>query len=181
MNINFHTSGPCEYRGGTDQLVTAGQGYGYHAPLDSQLQAEGGMCKIAVRSRWTAGQVTVTATSTGLGTGTTSFMVSDVGSPVEYRKPSATYSSSLPAFKMELLGKTLRYFVSRPGIVAFDIITASGRVMKHIPALQCSNGWHQLALSGAGVLGDTKGNGVYFVRCSLDGANQGEKRIAMVR
>jgi beta-galactosidase len=93
MNINFHTSGPCEYRGGTDQLVTAGQGYGYHAPLDSQLQAEGGMCKIAVRSRWTAGQVTVTATSTGLGTGTTSFMVSDVGSPVEYRKPSATYSS----------------------------------------------------------------------------------------
>jgi hypothetical protein len=181
MNINFHTSGPCEYRGGTDQLVTAGQGYGYHAPLDSQLQAEGGMCKIAVRSRWTAGQVTVTATSAGLGTGTASFMVSDVGSPVEYRRPAATYSSSMAAFRMELIGKTLRYFVSRPGSVAFDIITASGRVMKHIPALQCSNGWHQLALSGATVLGDTKGNGVYFVRCSLDGANQGEKRVVMIR
>jgi hypothetical protein len=180
-NINFHTSGPCEYRGGTDQLVTAGQGYGYHAPLDSQLMAEGGMCKIAVRSRWTAGQVNVTATSPNLGTGATSFMVSDVGSPVVYRQPAATYSSSMPAFKMEVLGKTLRYFISRPGSVAFDILTASGRVMKHIPALQCSYGWHQIALSGATALGDTKGDAVYFVRCALDGASQGVKRIAMVR
>jgi fructose-specific component phosphotransferase system IIB-like protein len=178
--VTFHTSGPCEYRGGSDQRVTTTQGYGYHSPLDSQLCIEGGMCKIAVRSRWTAGTATVTASAPGLGTGTTTFPISNVSTPV-IRLAPATYSSSTSAFRMEVAGKTVRYFLSRPGIVAFDIITASGRVMKHIPALQCSNGWHQLALSGATVLGDTKGNGVYFVRCSLDGANKGEKRIAMVR
>ena len=177
QTITFHTSGPCEYRGGTDQLVTTGQGYGYHAPLDSNLSAEGGMCKIAVRSRWTAGQVTVSATSTGLGTGTTTFMVSDVGEPVEYRRPATAYSSTMPAFKMELLGKTLRYFISSPGSVAFDILNASGRVLKHIPALKCTEGWHQFGLSGE----TGAGLGVYFVRCAVDGASQAVKRVVMIR
>jgi len=181
MNINFHTSGPCEYRGGTDQLVTTTQGYGYHAPLDSQLQAEGGMCKIVVRSRWTSGTVNVTATSPGLGTGTTSFAISNIATPVVYRQPAATYSSATPAFRMEVLGKTLRYFISRPGSVAFDIMNAGGRVLKHIPALQCSDGWHQIALFGATAIGEATGNGVYFVRCSLDGANQGVKCVATIR
>lgn len=175
--ITFQTTGPCEYRGGTDQVVTDGQGYGYHAPLDPNLSAEGGMCKIAVRSRWTAGQITVTATSPGLGTGTTTFMVSDVGEPVEYRRPATAYSSSMPAFKMELLGKTLRYFISSPGSVAFDILNASGRVLKHIPALKCTEGWHQIGLSGE----TGAGLGVYFVRCAVDGASQAVKRVVMIR
>jgi hypothetical protein len=173
--VTFHTSGPCEYRGGSDQLVTTTQGYGYHSPLDSQLCVEGGMCKIAVRSRWTAGTATVTASAPGLGAGTTTFAISNVSTPVVRLTP-ATYSSSTSAFKMEVAGKTVRYFLSRPGSVAFDIINASGRVMKHIPALQCTDGWHQIALPGATAIG-----GVYFVRCSLDGENQGVKRIAMVR
>jgi hypothetical protein len=182
MNINFHTSGPCEYRGGTDQLVTTGQAMGYHSPLDSQLQAEGGMCKVVVRSRWTAGTATVSATSPGLGTGTTTFTISDVLSPVVYRVPNATYSSAMPNFKMEVLGKVLRYFIGRQGFVSFDIMNASGRVMKHIPAAQFTSGWHQITLPGeSSALGDTKANAVYFVRCSLDGANQGVKRIAMIR
>jgi hypothetical protein len=180
-NINFHTSGPCEYRGGTDQLVTAGQGYGYHSPLDSQLAAEGGMCKIAVRARWTAGQVNVSATSPGLCTGTTSFLVSDIKSPVEYRQPAATYSASAPAFKMEVQGNVLRYFISRAGSVAFDILNANGRVLKHIPAMKCAQGWHQIGLNGAAALSGTKGTGVYFVRCAVDGASQGVKRVFMLR
>jgi beta-galactosidase len=180
MNINFHTAGPCEYRGGSDQLVTAGQGYGYHAPLDSQLSAEGGMCKVAVRSRFTPGTVTVTATSPGLCTGTASFTVADIATPVERRQPAATYLSSLPAFKMEVQGNILRYFISRTGSVAFDILNAGGRVLKHVPALKCAQGWHQIGL-GAAAMGDTRGNGVYFVRCTVDGTNQGVKRVIMIR
>jgi beta-galactosidase len=181
MNINFHTSGPCEYRGGTDQLVTAGQGFGYHAPLDSQLQAEGGMCKVAVRSRWTAGQVNITATSPNLCTGTASFMVSDIGDAVEHRQPAATYLTSSPSFKMEVQGNILRYFISRTGSVAFDILNASGRVLKHVPALKCAQGWHQIGLNGETAAGFVKGVGVYFIRCAVDGTSQGVKRVVMIR
>jgi hypothetical protein len=73
--ITFAVSGPGTYRGGTDQLVTAGKPVTYHAPGDPELQAEGGMCKVAVRAQFTPGMVTVTATSPGLGMGTASFAI----------------------------------------------------------------------------------------------------------
>jgi beta-galactosidase len=76
--ITFSVAGPGTYRGGTDQLVTAGKPLTYHAPGDPELQAEGGMCKIAVRAQFTPGTVTVTATSSGLGAGTATFQVSPV-------------------------------------------------------------------------------------------------------
>jgi beta-galactosidase len=181
MNINFHTSGPCEYRGGSDQLVTAGQGFGYHAPLDSQLSAEGGMCKVAVRSRFTPGTATVIATSPGLCSDTASFTIADIATPVEYRQQAANYSSSSPAFKMEVQGNVLRYFIGRTGSVAFDILNANGRVLKHIPALKYAQGWHQIGLNGETAVGLGKGVGVYFVRCAVDGASQGVKRVVMIR
>jgi len=71
--ITFATTGPANYRGGTDTFVTAGQPSTYHAPLDHELSAEGGMCKVAIRSTFTPGTVTVTATSPGLGQGTATF------------------------------------------------------------------------------------------------------------
>jgi hypothetical protein len=76
--VTFAVSGPGTYRGGSDQLVTAGKPATYHAPGDPELQAEGGMCKVAVRAQFTPGMVTVTATSPGLGMGTASFSVSSV-------------------------------------------------------------------------------------------------------
>jgi hypothetical protein len=73
--ITFAVSGPGTYRGGSDQLVTAGQPVTYHSPGDPELSAEGGMCKVAVKAQFTPGMVTVTATSPGLGMGTASFQV----------------------------------------------------------------------------------------------------------
>ena len=73
--ITFAVTGPGTYRGGTDQLVTAGKPLTYHSPGDPELQAEGGMCKVAIRAQFTAGTVTVNATSPGLGAGKTTFTV----------------------------------------------------------------------------------------------------------
>ncbi len=73
--LTFAVSGPGTYRGGADQLVTAGQPQTYHAPGDPNLNAEGGMCKVAVKAQFTPGMVTVTATSPGLKPGTTTFAV----------------------------------------------------------------------------------------------------------
>ena len=47
----------------------------YHSPGDHELTAEGGMCKVAVRSTFTAGTVTVNANSPGLCQGTASYNV----------------------------------------------------------------------------------------------------------
>ena len=72
--ITFSVSGSCEYRGGADQFVTEGQPVGYHAPLDRELAAEGGMCKIALRSTFASGTVMIVATSAGLSSGTASYL-----------------------------------------------------------------------------------------------------------
>jgi beta-galactosidase len=81
--VTFAVTGPGEYRGSSDQLVTC-QGtctgtnanpQTYHAPLDPNLNFEGGMTKIAVRAQFTPGTVTVTATAPGLGMGSTTFTV----------------------------------------------------------------------------------------------------------
>jgi hypothetical protein len=70
--ITFAVSGPGEYRGGSDQLIGAG-GATWHSPGDPNLNAEGGMCKVAVKSTFTPGTVTVTATAGGLTGGTATF------------------------------------------------------------------------------------------------------------
>jgi beta-galactosidase len=76
--IAFAVTGPGTYRGGSDQLVTTGQPQTYHAPGDPALDAEGGMCKVAVKAQFTAGTVTVTATAAGLNSGSTTFTVGAV-------------------------------------------------------------------------------------------------------
>ncbi len=91
-NITFSVSGPATYMGGTEQYVESGSdaystsaklgSLAYHAPGDPELQAEGGLTKIALRSQFTAGQVTVTATSPGLTSTPVSFNVVAVPSPI---------------------------------------------------------------------------------------------------
>ena len=86
-NIAFSVSGPATYMGGTQQLVAdpswttyyqdpfseahsnviPGVPYAFfHSPGDPELNLEGGLQKIALRSTFTAGTVTVTASAPGL-------------------------------------------------------------------------------------------------------------------
>ena len=73
-NLTFAVEGPGVYRGSYNFWVTPGKPLGYHAPGDPELQAEGGLMKVAVRSTFTPGEITVTATSPGLGSGIAKFM-----------------------------------------------------------------------------------------------------------
>ncbi|CAD6547052.1 Beta-galactosidase [Paraburkholderia sabiae] len=75
QTLTFAVSGPGTYRGGSDHDVTPNQPLSYHAPGDPNLSVEGGMTRIAVKTQFAPGTVTVTATSPGLGSGTTSFNV----------------------------------------------------------------------------------------------------------
>lgn len=89
-NVTFSVSGPAAYMGGTQQLVAdpswtnyyqdafsqahstviAGLPYAFfHSPGDPELNFEGGLQKIALRSTFTPGTVTVTATAPGLQSG----------------------------------------------------------------------------------------------------------------
>lgn len=75
QTLTFSVSGPGTYRGGSDHDVTPNQPLSYHAPGDPNLSVEGGMTRIAVKSQFTPGAVTVTATAPGLGSGTATFNV----------------------------------------------------------------------------------------------------------
>ncbi|WP_433975355.1 immunoglobulin domain-containing protein [Tunturiibacter lichenicola] len=89
-NVTFTVTGPATYMGGTQQLVADpswtdyyqdafskahtndinGEPYiFFHSPGDPELNFEGGLQKIALRSTFTPGTVTVTATAPGLASG----------------------------------------------------------------------------------------------------------------
>jgi beta-galactosidase len=175
--ITWSVSGPGNYRGGTDQLVTAGQPKGYHSPLDKELSIEGGMAKVAVRTTFTTGTVSVSATSTGLGAGTVTFPVVATGAtsiqrPAAFSMPSA--SALMP--RIEVFNGTIRYFLNSPSFVAFEILNANGRILKRIEGLRQTRGWHPLAINR----GEARGNGVYFVRCTADGSTF-VKRVLIIR
>ncbi|VVD79838.1 Beta-galactosidase BoGH2A [Pandoraea aquatica] len=63
------------YRGGWNHIVTMDKPQGYHSPGDHELAAEGGLTRIAIRSTFQTGHVTVSATSPGLGSGSASYDV----------------------------------------------------------------------------------------------------------
>jgi beta-galactosidase len=179
-NITFGVSGPANYRGGSDQFVKGG-GLGYHAPLDPELSAEGGMCKVAIRSTFTAGTVTVTAKSGSLGQGQASFTVHPVDEHVSIRDPlhSVVAKSPRQAVVIGSDGATVRYFLAAPSRMSVEVLAANGRVVAQIPTSPQAQGWHTLQLKGAA--GDSRGNGVYFVRCSMEGGYQSVKRVVVVR
>lgn len=87
-NITFSVNGPATYMGGSEQYVStntdayssAHSELNYHAPGDPELQAEGGITKIALRSQFTPGTVTVTATAPGLTTGEATFTIQPAAS-----------------------------------------------------------------------------------------------------
>lgn len=73
QNIRFSVSGPGDYRGSYNFYVVPDKPAIYHAPGDHELQAEGGLMKVAVRSTFKPGSVHITATSDGLHSGHASF------------------------------------------------------------------------------------------------------------
>ncbi len=94
--VTFSVTGPATYQGGTEQYVSTNtNAYSnatstfiggvpdafYHSPGDPELQVEGGMTRIALRSQFTPGTVTVTATAPGLASGSASFTIVPVPDP----------------------------------------------------------------------------------------------------
>jgi fibronectin type 3 domain-containing protein len=94
--LTFSVSGPATYQGGTQQYVsTNSDAYSnanstyvngvpdafYMAPGDPELAVEGGMTKVALRSQFTPGSVTVTATAPGLTSGSASYTIVAVPDP----------------------------------------------------------------------------------------------------
>ncbi len=181
-NITFAVSGPGNYRGGADNYVTAGQPLTYHSPLDPELRAEGGMCKVAVRSMFTPGTVTITATSPGLGQGTASFVVHALNESTSvYRPVQAAARQAEPAFRMDFAGGMIRYYVAGSCRVALDVLDATGRIVERTAAAQVSGGWHSVGLYGPSISRAGTGNGVYLVRFAVDGQYAAVKRVVLIK
>jgi len=94
--LTFSVTGPATYQGGTQQYVSTNTDAFsnanstviggvpdafYMAPGDPQLAVEGGLTKIALRSQFTPGTVTVTATAPGLTSGSASYTIVAVPDP----------------------------------------------------------------------------------------------------
>lgn len=71
--LNFSVAGPADYRGSYDFYENPARPAAWHSPGDRQLQAEGGLMRIAIRSTFHPGKVRVTATSPGLDPGHAEF------------------------------------------------------------------------------------------------------------
>jgi hypothetical protein len=183
-DITFSVSGPGNYRGGSDQRVYAAMPKTYHAPTDPELKFEGGMCKIAVRSMFTPGTVTVSSNCAGLpqpaaSTTFTVYPVSDPPFSTGTRLRPAT-PSTVSSFKTALVNGGLRYYISRPASVSLQIICANGKVVRAVPASRQTEGWHPVLLSASqGASGLPAG--VYFVRFGIDGSYQTVKRVLVAR
>ncbi|MBR6249139.1 MAG: DUF4982 domain-containing protein [Muribaculaceae bacterium] len=64
--LHFEVEGEGVYKGSYNFYVTDGQPLSYHAPGDPELQAEGGLMRVAVRTTFTPGVITIRVTSLGL-------------------------------------------------------------------------------------------------------------------
>jgi beta-galactosidase len=182
-NVTFSVvSGPGLYCGGADNN-TGGGGGNYHAPFDPELTAEGGMTRIAVRSQFTTGIVTVKATSPGLNDGIATFTVVPVPVPCPVNTIGSLHSASaaiMPTISLGLYGSMIKYCLNTPASVSFEILNAGGRVISRTPISKQSEGWHVLNCWNRKNTG-TNGNGIYFVKCTVDGKVFAKKRIVVVR
>lgn len=74
-NITFEVEGAGIYKGSSDFYVTGGKDIRYHAPGDKELQVEGGLVRVAVRSTFNPGKITIKATSGNLRQGEVSYSI----------------------------------------------------------------------------------------------------------
>ncbi len=108
-NVTFKVTGPATYMGGTQQLVAdpswttyyqdafseanstviGGLPYAFfHSPGDPELNFEGGLQKIALRSTFTPGTVTVTASAPGLTSSTVTLTSVTPPAPPQTQPPA---------------------------------------------------------------------------------------------
>ena len=80
-NIRFEVSDKGVYKGSYNFYVAEDKPINYHAPGDCELQAEGGLIRIAVRTTFKPGKVTVKAYVDGLLEGKADYMVYKVSKP----------------------------------------------------------------------------------------------------
>jgi beta-galactosidase len=171
--ITFSVAGPGNYRGGANSAAGANPG-------DLYQLAEGGLCKVAVKTTFETGTVTVSATGDGLnGTATASFTVYPAPGPqttVTRVNPRAIDAALPPALSIDTRGGVIRYHLDRPARIAVDLLGASGRLVARFGAVRREDGFHAIAVPVAAA-----GDGVYLVRCTIDGKFTVAKRIVLVR
>ena len=149
--ITFSVDNPAvaDYRGGWDHIVTMDKPVGYHSPGDHELAAEGGLTRIAIRSTFQTGHVTVSATSPGLGGGATSY---DVQPAVVVPVQAATSAPQIvvqPASQQVSVGQPAHFDVTVSGASPMqfqwqrdhqDIPGANGSSLDTPAALGTDNG-----------------------------------------
>ena len=132
-NVTFSVTGPANYMGGTQQLVAdpswtnyyqdafskantnviQGVPYAFfHAPGDPELNFEGGLQKIALRSTFTPGTVTVTATAPGLISGSVQLSSIAPAGPLQSQAPAIIVP---PASVSTTAGYSATFTVSASG------------------------------------------------------------------
>ena len=182
--VSWHVTGPATYRGGSDQFVGPG-GLGYHAPGDTNLNIEGGMAMVAVRSQFTTGTVTVGATVAGLPnpSASVSYDITPVLDivrtdtvPVTGVRVAPAYRT-MPAVKLAMTGRVLKYYLSTTAVVGVDILNASGRLVQKIPATRQMEGWHPIGLTARQV----QGSGMLLFRFTVDGVALKVKQFVVMR
>ena len=61
--LRFTISGPGQYKGSYNFYITPGKPLSYHAPGDTEIQAEGGLMRVAIRTTFDPGTIKVVAAS----------------------------------------------------------------------------------------------------------------------
>lgn len=123
QTLTFAVSGPGTYRGGTDHYVNDAQPLGWHSPGDPSVAAEGGQTKIAVKTQFTPGTVTVTASSPGLGSGSTSFVVVPAVNTQPFSGAELNVGPQQPS-ALQLLTQPLDQTVTLGQSTQFSVLTA---------------------------------------------------------
>ncbi len=126
-NITFAVSGEGTYCGSANFLGDSTKPITYHAPGDHELMAEGGLMKIAVRSTFTPGTVTVNAGSPGLGSGSVTFQTYPIDEPTLVRPAAASafVPTALASRCLKVVGNAFfvpnEYAVKPVTITIFDL------------------------------------------------------------
>lgn len=82
--LHFGVEGPGAYKGSYNFYIAEGHDITYHAPGDPELQAEGGLMRVAVRTTFTPGPITVTVSSPGLVSGSATVQSQPINIPSNY-------------------------------------------------------------------------------------------------
>jgi hypothetical protein len=184
--ITWSVSGPATYRGGSDQFC-GGSGSQWHAPTDPNLNIEGGMAMVAVRSQFTTGAVTVSASVSGLPNpnGSVSYNIQPVTDIIntETAVRGGTPSlSQLPAsIAVKMAGDMLKYYISRTAVVGMDVFDAGGKLVQRVGEQKQSAGWHPVGLNAATSLQKVRGCGVFFFRFTVDGVALKTRQFVIVK